>query len=129
MSTSVTDGVDTQDDSYVSRTGQSTIPVQKDSAAVEDPIDPATADSDQQLGKLFLCMTAVFSQSSFTQSIVHHCKYLTNDIIERDDAEAIDESNIIGGGRTRGAKPSGTYREPGDEEGLPGPEDGTSSTR
>lgn len=45
----------------------------------------------------------------------------------RDDAEAIDESNIISGGRTRGAKPTGGYAEPGDEEGLPGPEDGTSS--
>ena len=45
----------------------------------------------------------------------------------RDDNEAIDQSNIIGE-RTRGAKPSGGYREPGDEEGLPGPEDGTSST-
>jgi hypothetical protein len=46
----------------------------------------------------------------------------------RDDNEAIDESNIVDG-RTRGAKPSGGYREPGDEEGLPGPEDGTSSGR
>ena len=44
----------------------------------------------------------------------------------RDDNEAIDQSNIIDE-RTRGAKPSGGYREPGDEEGLPGPEDGTSS--
>jgi len=87
----------TADDSYVSRTGQSEIPVQKDGAAVEDPIDPRTADSDQML--------------------------------ERDDKEAIDTDNIIDGGRTRGAKPVGTYREPGDEEGLPGPDDGTSSTR
>lgn len=45
----------------------------------------------------------------------------------RDDAEAIDQSNIVGGGRTRGAKPEGGYREPGDEEGLP-ENDGTSST-
>jgi hypothetical protein len=30
--------------------------------------------------------------------------------------------------RTRNAKPSGGYREPGDED-LPGPEDGTSSGR
>jgi hypothetical protein len=52
----------------------------------------------------------------------------TNDGIEQDEAEAIDESNIIKG-RTRHAKPTGTYREPGDEEGLPGPDDGTSSTR
>jgi hypothetical protein len=32
--------------------------------------------------------------------------------------------------RTRGAtKQAGTYTEPGDDEGLPGPEDGTSSGR
>jgi hypothetical protein len=37
---------------------------------------------------------------------------------ERDDRDAIDESNIIDE-RTRGAKPQGTYQEPGDEEGLP----------
>ncbi|KAF3913010.1 hypothetical protein ABW21_db0201757 [Orbilia brochopaga] len=46
--------------------------------------------------------------------------------LARDDEEAINEDNIIDS-RTRGAKPRGTYREPGDEEGLPGPEDGTSS--
>lgn len=48
--------------------------------------------------------------------------------VAQDDAEAIDESNIISGGRTRGVKPAGGYAEPGDEEGLPGAEDGTSST-
>ncbi|KAJ6258983.1 hypothetical protein Dda_5878 [Drechslerella dactyloides] len=48
--------------------------------------------------------------------------------LARDDAEAIDESNIIDS-RTRGAKPVHSYREPGDEEGLPGPEDGTSIKR
>ena len=37
------------DDSYASRTGQSQIPVQKDDAPVEDPIDAATADSDETL--------------------------------------------------------------------------------
>ena len=46
---------------------------------------------------------------------------------ERDDKEAIDKSNIIKGDRTRHAKPAGTYKEPGDEEGLPGPDDGTSA--
>lgn len=46
--------------------------------------------------------------------------------IVRDDNEVIDQSNIIDG-RIRGAKPAGGYREPGDEEGLPGPDDGTSS--
>ena len=47
-------------------------------------------------------------------------------IAAKDDADAIDQSNIIGG-RTRGAKPAGGYKEPGDEEGLPST-DGTSST-
>ena len=42
---------DAVDNDYASRTGQSFIPVQKDEAPVEDPIDPATADSDEQLGK------------------------------------------------------------------------------
>lgn len=47
----------------------------------------------------------------------------------RDDKDAIDESNIISD-RTRGAaKKAGTYAEPGDEEGLPGAEDGTSAIR
>ncbi|MCJ1327226.1 hypothetical protein MMC10_003894 [Thelotrema lepadinum] len=77
---------DVQDPEYVSRTGQSHIPVAKDDASIEDPINAETADSDKQL--------------------------------ERDDADAIDQSNIVDG-RTRGAKPSGGYREPGDSEGLP----------
>ena len=38
------------DDAYVSRTGQEAIPVQKDDAPVEDPIDAETADSDEALG-------------------------------------------------------------------------------
>jgi hypothetical protein len=45
---------------------------------------------------------------------------------ERDDKDAIDQSNILDE-RTRGAVKS--YAEPGDEEGLPGPEDGTSRVR
>jgi len=51
----------------------------------------------------------------------------SDETLARDDKEAIDESNIIDG-RTRGAAKK-SYAEPGDEEGLPGPEDGTSSTR
>ena len=47
--------------------------------------------------------------------------------LAKDDAEAINTDNIIDS-RTRGAKAAGGYAEPGDEEGLPGPEDGTSST-
>lgn len=51
---------------------------------------------------------------------------ITNTLIERDDKDAIDESNIIEE-RTRGAtQPGGTYTEPGDEEGLPS-DDGRSS--
>jgi len=47
---------DAQDNDYVSRPGQKQgpIPVQSDNAAVEDPIDAATADSDQQLGELIM---------------------------------------------------------------------------
>ena len=42
---------DYQDNDYASRTGQSTIPVQRDEAPVEaSPYDGETADSDQQLG-------------------------------------------------------------------------------
>lgn len=41
---------DVKDNDYVSRSGQYQIPVQKDEAPVEDPIDSATADSDETLG-------------------------------------------------------------------------------
>ncbi|KAK3712913.1 hypothetical protein LTR37_006809 [Vermiconidia calcicola] len=83
---------DEQDNDYVSRTGQSQIPVQSDNAKVETGV---TNDSDEML--------------------------------EKDDKDAIDKSNIVEG-RTRGAaKASGTYQDPGDEEGLP-TQDGTSST-
>ncbi|KAK4893801.1 hypothetical protein LTR27_007826 [Elasticomyces elasticus] len=88
---------DATDNDYVSRTGQkqASVPVQKDEDSVEDPIDPATADSDK--------------------------------VLEQDEKSAMDKSNIIEGGRTRGAaKKAGTYTEPGDEDGMPPPEDGTS---
>ncbi|QIW95049.1 hypothetical protein AMS68_000567 [Peltaster fructicola] len=86
---------DAVDNDYKSRPGQSEIPVVADEKPVDDPIDPATADSDETL--------------------------------EADERNAIDESNIMES-RTRGAAPKeGSYTEPGDEEGLPGPEDGTSS--
>ncbi|KAI4613014.1 hypothetical protein J4E90_000186 [Alternaria incomplexa] len=52
--------------------------------------------------------------------------------LERDEKDAIDKSNILDE-RTRGAtKKSGTYTEPGDEEGLGAAadgSDGTSATR
>jgi len=43
---------DAQDNDYVSRPGQKDgpIPVQSDNTQIEDPIDGATADSDEQLG-------------------------------------------------------------------------------
>lgn len=44
---------DVKDNEYVSRSGQYQIPVQKDEAPVEDPINPATADSDETLGMQF----------------------------------------------------------------------------
>ena len=97
---------DVQDTEYVSRTGQSQIPVTKDDAPIEDPIDAETADSDKQLGK-----------HSSSIVLCSCCVFLTTEL-ERDDADAIDQDNIIGS-RTRGAKPSGGYREPGDSEGLP----------
>jgi hypothetical protein len=103
-----------QDNEYQSRTGQSEIPVQSDNKAVEDPIDPDTADSDTQLGTLTHDLS--FLQVTFRLTL----------LLEADDKNAIDQSNVINE-RTRGAaKSSGTYQEPGDEEGLPGPEDGTS---
>ena len=41
---------DVKDNDYASRPGQHQIPVQKDEVPVEDPINPATADSDETLG-------------------------------------------------------------------------------
>ena len=54
---------DAQDNDYKSRTGQSHIPVQSDDKPVEDPIDPATADSDETLGtsvSFTICSTSRF---------------------------------------------------------------------
>ncbi|GKT99554.1 hypothetical protein FLAG1_01025 [Fusarium langsethiae] len=101
-----------EDNSYVSRPGEKDQPiaVQADSDRVEDPIDAEQADTDAQLGKL-----ATFLLSNTTDRMT-----------ERDEKDAIDQSNIIEE-RTRGAtQPGGTYQEPGDEEGLPS-DDGTSS--
>lgn len=39
------------DNDYKSRPDQTQIPVQGDDKPIEDPIDPATADSDEQLGE------------------------------------------------------------------------------
>jgi hypothetical protein len=54
---------DAQDNDYVSRTGQKQghIPVQSNNDAVEDPIDGATADSDEQLGMSLLLFLIPFA--------------------------------------------------------------------
>ena len=50
-----------------------------------------------------------------------------DNVAAKDDADAIDKNNIIGG-RTRGAQPRGGYKEPGDDEGLPGTGDSGASS-
>ncbi|KAM0238888.1 hypothetical protein ACHAP5_008523 [Fusarium lateritium] len=80
---------DYQEDSYVSRPGQKEQPV------------PVQSDSDR------------------VDDPIDPEQADTDAQLERDDKDAIDESNIIEE-RTRGAtQPDGTYTEPGDEEGLP----------
>ncbi|KAF1932579.1 uncharacterized protein M421DRAFT_416203 [Didymella exigua CBS 183.55] len=91
-----------QEKGYESRTGQSEIPVLKDDAPIE-----TTEYSDREIAD-------------------------SDKQLERDEQDAIDESNILNE-RTRGAsKKSGTYTEPGDDEGLERAvegNDGTSSGR
>jgi len=57
----------------------------------------------------------------------------SNEALEQDEKDAIKKPNILKGDRTRHAKPTGTYKEPSDEEGLPKEvldgTDGLSSTR
>lgn len=55
MSNNVAANEQTGDDYYAThgeRIPEDQVPVVKDGAAVEDPIDAATANSDEQLGKL-----------------------------------------------------------------------------
>ncbi|CAG9943999.1 unnamed protein product [Clonostachys rosea f. rosea IK726] len=86
-----------QDDSYVSRPG-----TKGENIGVQADSDPVEDPIDAEVAD-------------------------TDEQLARDDAEAIDKDNILKGDRTRNAaKPSGTYAEPGDEEGLPS-NDGTSS--
>ncbi|KAI1484781.1 hypothetical protein F5X96DRAFT_683330 [Biscogniauxia mediterranea] len=89
------------DDSYVSRPGH------------KDEQVPVVSDQDQD---------------RVEEDPVDGAEADSDEQLARDDRDAIDKSNILGGQRTRGAAPAeGAYREPGDEEGLPA-EDGTSST-
>jgi len=54
----------------------------------------------------------------------------SDEALEQDEAEAINQSNILQGNRLRHAKPrGGGYKEPTMDEGLPGPEEGTSGVR
>ncbi|KAH7029670.1 uncharacterized protein B0I36DRAFT_375078 [Microdochium trichocladiopsis] len=81
------------DSSY--STGKSEpIPVQDDTAPVEDPSRPEKANSDEQLGK--------------------HC-FPSQHMHLSDEKEVLDNSNIIKD-RIRGAPPKGTYQEPSDEK-------------
>ncbi len=54
---------DSKDNDYKSRTGQHHIPVQSDDAPVSDPIDPATADSDETLGQSLPSLSAPLNSS------------------------------------------------------------------
>ncbi|KAJ4338539.1 hypothetical protein N0V87_003868 [Didymella glomerata] len=91
-----------QEKGYESRTGQSEIRVLKDDAPVE-----RTEYNDREVAD-------------------------SDQQLERDERDAIDEGNILNE-RTRGAaKQSGTYTEPGDDEGLESAvdrNDGTSAGR
>lgn len=140
---------DVQDNSYVNRPGQNeyNVPVVKDdtAAATEEGgyTDESTADSDAQLGIFYLSLSLSPSPSFFlflfhthTHSLSPSLPFLTHThthtplpTTAKDDLD-IDKTNILES-RTRGAaKDQGSYTEPGDEEGLPGPdEDGTSRGR
>lgn len=151
---------DVQDNSYVNRPGQNeyNVPVVKDdtaaAAATEEGgyTDESTADSDAQLGIFHLSLSLSFSlflslshknsqthQPSFFfffspfpsihLSLPHSLTHTPLPPTAKDDLD-IDKTNILES-RTRGAaKDQGSYTEPGDEEGLPGPdEDGTSRGR
>lgn len=150
---------DVQDNSYVNRPGQNeyNVPVVKDdtaaAAATEEEeggyTDESTADSDAQLGIFYLSLSPPFSLfislshthkltiplssffffSLFHPSLTHSLTHTPLPTTAKDDLD-IDKTNILES-RTRGAaKDQGSYTEPGDEEGLPGPdEDGTSRGR
>lgn len=72
---------DISDNNYTSRTGQFQIPIQKDDAPVEDPIDSATADSDETLS-MFISMFKETSECMKSQRLTFKKA--------RDENEAID---------------------------------------
>ncbi|RYP13239.1 hypothetical protein DL765_006978 [Monosporascus sp. GIB2] len=77
--------------SYSGRNNEA-IPVQSDQDPVDDPVNPAMADSDNVLNGT-----------------------------ERDDRKAVEKSNVARDRSRSATKPGGTYFESGDEEELPGP--------
>jgi len=92
--------------------------VVKDEVPVEQPNDARNPDSDEALGMLVAWNPHIL--------IWNDCWHWH---LEQDEKEAIDKSNILKGGRTRGAtKPAGTYQEPQGEDDLPA-EDSISAVR
>jgi hypothetical protein len=98
-----------KDNSYVFEDEKEPIPVEPDDAPVEDPVQPPESNSDEELGNL------LHLHESHTSNASVKIRQAT----AQDEAEVVVDHKVIGE-RTRGAtKPAGTYREPGDEEGLP----------
>ena len=125
-------GGDTVDNSYASSKNEP-VPVLKDEEPVEQPNDAMDPDSDKMLGKLSPILSHSLEKAIarlFDGLDMRGTEYRLIGETEQDEKEAIDRGNILKGDRLRHAtKPAGTYREPGDEEGLPGPDDGTSNVR
>lgn len=108
------------DDSYVEG---GPIPVQRDEEPLDDPMQPPFSNTDEQLGKR---RTKTLSRSE---------TLTLGGLLEQDEREAIDQSNILKGPRTRHAKPRtrNAYNEGPDEDDLPAEvlqgNSGRSSTR
>lgn len=84
------------------------VPVQPDEQSFEDPIQPPYSNSDEQLGESVLFRPMRKSAA-------------TNIVLEDDEREAIDKSNVMRGDRLRHAKPrtANKYNEGPDENDLP----------
>jgi len=95
------------------------IPIVKDSDVPSGIKTPPLA-TDKELGIFFHTHLPVRPTYLKLSANIY---ILTN--TAKEDMEAMDSSNIIDK-RTRGASPTGDYKEPGDTEGLPD-NDGTSA--
>ena len=98
------------------------VPVDAD-VPIDEP-DAEKADSDEQLRT---ASPLIPLSSTPTPHVIYPMPGFYHDLAAqdtdnatgKDDADAIDESNIISE-RTRGARPAkGSMREPGDDEGIP----------